>query len=380
MTKINFRSPPAHKPLIIVLDALENCHDSEDSMRSFVDYIMDIAILVPWLKIFISSRMSENLSLRFHCDVVQHFPLDSPVLDFQHDFAACAILSTESRRSFKLWTTGKKRAAGQIFSRIAGSLQALNAIEDIGTLEPAIRSLDIGEFFRAPIKSVMERKGLSDEDIPAIRDVFAVMCRIAPIKAPTEDVLLHFLWLIRPDISQDYLHRVIDSLSPIIYSTKGQALQILFPPTILSVFLSNERESGHFYMNMASLKCRLAQLCFDALFAQLKFNICSLEDPRLESRDVPDTAERVDASISGMLRCSSLYGMDLLAQTDNARSRRALIGNLLCSRKALFWVEVLSLLGELDAGKDILSRCADQFKVGSCVTEIISLVAYTLVR
>ncbi|KAL5530880.1 hypothetical protein ACEPAG_3756 [Sanghuangporus baumii] len=354
ISEIAIHSPPTHKPLIVVLDALENCYDSEDCRRSFIDYLVGIAMLVPWLKVFITSRKSEVFELCFRRVRVQSLLIDDALLDLRHDIAAYSRLCMERRDSAEKWTPGMKNGVQGLFFRISMSLVALSAVRSAETLCSANDFGDIDGFFRVVIKGAIERENFHDDDILVIRRILAVVSCMTPIQPPTREALCHVLQPIQPGITPDHLDAVISRLSPIVYTNNEDIPWILFPTDIFLNFLLKEYQS-----DVESIKRRLA---LHALHAELKFNVCGLGNPQLANKNVPDLKEKLDSHVSETLRYCSLHWMDLVAKLDDIQACDEAVIDFLCSPKVIFWIEVLSLLGELDTGKSILSKCVDHFK------------------
>ena len=85
----------------------------------------------------------------------------------------------------------------------------------------------------------------------------------------------------------------------------------------------------------------------------LKFNICGLEDSYRKNRDIPDLAIRISKSVPEVLHYSSLFWFSHLSQSNLALGSEEVASEvlrLLGSPKALFWLEVLSLVGAVGHG------------------------------
>ncbi|KAL5513812.1 hypothetical protein ACEPAH_4213 [Sanghuangporus vaninii] len=376
ISEIAIRSPPTHKPLVVVLDSLENCYDAEDCRRSVIDYLVDIAMLVPWLKIFISSRKSEDFELCFRQVGVQNLLIDYPLLDLHHDIAAYSRLCMERRDSVQKWTPGMKSSVQGLFFRISVSLVALSAVRSVETLCSAIDFGDIEEFFRVVIKSVTEREKFHVDDILTVRRILAVVSCMTSIQPPTGQALCHVLQPIQPGITPDHLDAVIARLSPIIYTNNEDKPRILFPPDIFLKFLLKEYHTGCFQSDVESIKRRLA---LHTLHAELKFNVCGLGNPQLANRDVPDLKEKLNSHVSETLRYCGLLWMDLVAELDDIQACDEAVIGFLCSPRVIFWIEVLSLLGKLGTGKAILSECVNQFededRIAKSATEVLAFIS-----
>ncbi|KAL5510906.1 hypothetical protein ACEPAG_4663 [Sanghuangporus baumii] len=292
ISEATVHSPPAHKPLIVVLDALENCYDSEDCRRPVVDYVVDIAILVPWLKVFVSSRKLEDVETRFRRVEVQNLLLDDPMLDLHHDIAAYSKLCMECQDSLEAWVPGMKNGVQGLFRRISGSLVALNAVQSAETLDSTTDSWDIEQFFHVLIKSIMVREDFHDDDIPTVQQILAVTSCTNSVKPPTEEALFHVLQPVQSDITPDHLHMVISRLSPLIYTNNENTLQILFPPP---KFILKEYRAARSRSDVETMMWRLS---LHMLHTELKFNICGLDAPRLANSCLPGLKDMLNRNVS----------------------------------------------------------------------------------
>jgi len=92
--------------------------------------------------------------------------------------------------------------------------------------------------------------------------------------------------------------------------------------------------------------------CLEKMFEELRFNICGLEDSRLANADVKGLASRIKENISDALQYSSLYWSNHLCSTPDIGERRVWdkLRKFFEGPYALFWVEVLSIMGMLRIG------------------------------
>ena len=115
------------------------------------------------------------------------------------------------------------------------------------------------------------------------------------------------------------------------------------------------------------------------MIEQLRFNICKLEDSRLANDDVKDLASRIKENISDTLQYSALYWANHLCFTPDNGDRGVweTLKKFFEGPYALFWIEVLSIIGMLRIGVPSLrkvmstlikvslvsARCDEQSKV-----------------
>lgn len=106
--------------------------------------------------------------------------------------------------------------------------------------------------------------------------------------------------------------------------------------------------------------------CFAIMERDLRFNICELEDSFRLNKDVPGLPARITKHISESLQYAVVFWLSHLAFSDvDVEGSTDKVLGLLNSRKALFWVEALSLMDVVDRGIVILQDCAHFFAVRS---------------
>ena len=92
----------------------------------------------------------------------------------------------------------------------------------------------------------------------------------------------------------------------------------------------------------------------------LVFNICGLESSYMANADIPTLEERVRSKIPENLQYSCLYWITHYTRV-NQDTNDALILSLLQSLQFLYWIEVLSLTGQLrmalDSLQSVLAFC-----------------------
>ena len=121
--------------------------------------------------------------------------------------------------------------------------------------------------------------------------------------------------------------------------------------SISDFFISNDCHHDY-QVSLHDINVELGITCLKKMVEQLRFNICKLEDSRLANDDVNDLPSRIKENISDALQYSSLYWSNHLCSTPDT-SERCIWDKL---RKffegpyALFWVEVLSIMGMLRIG------------------------------
>ena len=94
---------------------------------------------------------------------------------------------------------------------------------------------------------------------------------------------------------------------------------------------------------------------------ELKFNICKLQSSLLADSKVTDLEERRRKYMSPELLYSATFWFEHLCQSKSEAAcagpdETSMARDLLCTERALFWLEVMSLTNKLSAAHVILSH------------------------
>ncbi|KAL5531017.1 hypothetical protein ACEPAG_3893 [Sanghuangporus baumii] len=367
--------PPPHKPLVIVLDAPDECCDSIPKGRFLVKFLRDVAGMVPWLNVLISSRKPPQFDLLSGTGY-QELNISGPFEDLQRDIAVFLRYCAEGTNLAKEVHHALEYKVVNLSSWIRLALRRTST-----WISPHISSIQCGtsgqswmdEIFLTAFFAVMFVGGFKEESLPLIRDVLAVVSCIAS-SSPTTVEVLSFMHLIKRNITLDLLDATIAALFPILLRDEATRVHIVVPLTDFLDFISDKQRSGSLWIEVKSLSHGLAQNCFHAMLSGLRMNICDLETAHLVNSDVKHLEHKVVENISGFLRCSSLSWMDLLTITGDSRSFRDIVLQILSFPKALQWIEVLGLIGSLQAGKRILRKCANFYKDDECIIRSVTVL------
>jgi len=120
----------------------------------------------------------------------------------------------------------------------------------------------------------------------------------------------------------------------------------------ISDFFVSDDGHADYQVNLQDANVELGIACFEKMFEQLRFNICGLEDSRLANDDIKDLPSRIKENISDALQYSSLYWSNHLCFNPDTGDRRVWenLRKFFEGPYALFWVEVLSVMGMLRIG------------------------------
>jgi len=126
-----------------------------------------------------------------------------------------------------------------------------------------------------------------------------------------------------------------------------QTLPIVPLHTSFRDFLTDEKMSGDFYIDLGEAHHQLAHSCLGLMLHDLKFNICNIESSYLPNNKISDLQSRINEHIPPALFYACRFWDDHL---ERLHFEQGLLTKLqsLFEEKFLFWLEVLSLTSAVD--------------------------------
>jgi len=166
--------------------------------------------------------------------------------------------------------------------------------------------------------------------------------------------------------------RCLGSLFSNVNSPDG-TLPIVPLHTSFRDFLTNEEKSGDFSIALQDAHYELAHSCLDLVLRDLKFNTCNIESSYLANKDIQGLEARVAEHLPPALLYACRFYDDHLEhlgfETDLFGKLRAFFGT-----KFLFWLEALSLTGDMRLALPALSSVNVWLASGRSVSLNISSV------
>jgi hypothetical protein len=362
--------------LVFVIDALDESGSTKS--RPILQALTDAAAHAPWLKVIITSRPEVDIQ-RFFDDLAQssHWRCDlaadqETAADLRH-FAQSRLSWVAGRRFLGSSWPEKSLLDGAI-SRAAGLFIFINTLAL--TLE---QSDDPTELLKATLRdsaspgltslytlysSIVKARRVPD-NVKFWR-VVGVLLITAPFRPLCEETIAELAG-VRADLVKTW----VADLGSMFYPDGGASGGIRVRHLSISDFFVSDGCHGDYQINLGDANMQLGVACLKKMVEQLRFNICKLKDSRLANADVKDLPSRVKENISDALQYSSLYWPDHLCFTpDNGgvdvwdSLREFFVGPY-----ALFWIEVLSIMGMLRIGVPSLRKVTSAlFKVSTAPT------------
>ncbi|KAI5122232.1 hypothetical protein M0805_007099 [Coniferiporia weirii] len=328
--------PP--RPLIIVIGALDECRDSQNSTVQLAGVFLQLVAAIPWLKVVVSSRSLPGLHQTFIQSAMrcQTLDIDSEV---DHDAIIRVLLDTS--------TGGRVAEVDQIYT-----ILVQNAIKIVGNAQ-------------------------------AFWTVLGIIDCTSKTRPLSENEIVQFLSFAgQGSIDLKTLNAVIDALQAVLYRDISRSDAICICHSSFLDFIHVQTGSQTFWTGSAHADTIMARGCLQVLTSELKFNLCGLESSHVTNNSILDLKNRVSECISQKLQYSCLYWMKHLASSAleiTEQSLQDLLNGFLHSPRALYWIECLSNMRELNSGVDMLKQCTEYFKKSSkafaICTELHELVS-----
>jgi len=346
------------KTLVFVIDALDEC-DSTRGRSRILKALTDAAAHSPWLKIIITSRPE--------FDIQRFFDGTAQLSHVRYDLAADKEI-TSDLRIFAEYRFNRVASSRCLQSPWPEPLLLDGVISRAGGLFIFIESLALAlEHCYEPTKLLVAT--LQDSSSPGLASLYGLYSSITRARRvqrnaefrrmigvllitsqyrPLCEETIAELAGMRPDVVKMW----VEDLGSMFYRDEGASGGIRFRHLSILDFFVSENCQADYQVNLRHANMELGIACLDKMVEQLRFNICELEDSRLANADVKDLASRIKENISDALQYSSLYWSNHLCFTPNIGERRVRdkLKKFFEGPSALFWVEILSIMGMLGIG------------------------------
>ena len=366
----NLSRCPKHV-LVIVIDALDECGDDQNR-PALLKVLTEAASLAPWLKIIVTSRPE---------DEIQHFfdrlPRSSySRYDLATDQKARADLQTFAQSQFELvakkwclptpWPEqplfdGVIAQANGLFIFIKTLVLTLKQCEDPDETLKAVLQDSAGAGLK-PLYNLYSSilKARSVPNNADFRQMIGVLLTAAPYRTLCEESVAELA-----GVRTNLVKKWVNDLSSLLYRDEAANGGVRVRHLSISDFFVSDHCA--YQVNLEDANMQLGIACLKTMVAQLRFNICKLEDSRLANVDVNDLPSRINKHISDVLQYSSLHWSNHLCFTPDNGDRcvwgklKEFFGGLY----GLFWIEVLSIMGMVPIGAPSLRRIISWAKVSS---------------
>ncbi|KZP31128.1 hypothetical protein FIBSPDRAFT_1037603 [Athelia psychrophila] len=356
MTPLRACSSKIMVPVVCVIDALDECGDAQ-SRRTLIRLLAEHLPLLPQhFRFLITSRPEPDLrsTLGSH-PRVKPFSLNatewssaSDVLLFvQHEMNALYVHRRDDDELPYGWPGSPiiqqlGGRAGDSFIWAATAIRYLYAADNMDEglhqlLTQNAFSLD--DLYSTALRTASNWKPTETSTQNFVRILGAIVVGRIPL---TDDAIVEILGLEQAKSCRVVLRK----LACLLHWSEGLPIRTLHAS--FADYLTDARRCGDqpWFVDRGKHHTDLAIGCLHAMQRLLRFNICRLETSCLKNRDVPDLGQRVEKCIPRGLAYACRFWAEHLNHADTFNHDIPPLILKFFQEHFLYWLEVLSLIGE----------------------------------
>ena len=145
------------------------------------------------------------------------------------------------------------------------------------------------------------------------------------------------------DIGYDKATWVTGRTAPVLRKDSGSTIRVIHQSFL--DFLTDDRRSKEFSIDVNEYNTQLACQCLEVMNAKLHANMCKLTNMGILNAEIVDLASRLDQFVLDELRYSCQYWAEHISQSSNQDPRILPHLRKFCNEHALHWLEVMGLKG-----------------------------------
>lgn len=360
------KSQQAH---IIVIDALDECGDSPSSRRKLATSILALTNVMTHLRIFLTSRTEQELIEIFTADN-KCYPVDINTL--QQTDSDIRLYSATRLEELKMSLSEKEldllvAKAGGLFIWCSTFFKYLEDDRNRKRVIKRILAGDDGRDSFGPLYSlydkILESAAKHDHDRRVMRAILGVVYVTSGTQPLSAKGIASFLQKHESfrDEDEESVQNTVAALHAVLHEDRAMRGAIRAYHLSFLDFLKFEMEQTTGWTKPVDVHRLMAHGCLDTLLQELKLNICGLKNAFRLNKDIPDLRDRINKHVSQGLCYSSLFWMVHYARSSDGSWQYdgvyEKISRLICSEKAFYWLEVMSLVDAIDRSITILREC-----------------------
>jgi hypothetical protein len=346
-------------PIIIILDALDQCGDVTSRKTLLGLLASELSKLPAVFRILITSRREFDIESAFSQKpnvIIKEIDIMESSNTSDIEVFLCHHLASMQRVvMFELPSDWPGESNIQQLVKTAAGLfiWASTAIRFIESSQHPQQGLDdlLNLEFRSEAKSALDtlyemalqlggiwqRKQVAD-------DFCAVLGAVVVLQIPLSDTVLDQMLGLHGTRSSRF---ILSRLLCLLNWSAGRPIHVLH--SSFTDYLSSPNRCGlnPWFIDKQIYHQKFTFACLQIMKMGLHFNICSLETSHIPNKDISDLSSIIDQKISGDLLYSCRFWANHLQSTDFDLQVCAAVQDFLYN-KTLYWLEVLSLLGEVN--------------------------------
>ena len=351
---------PIVGPILIVIDALDESGDvtGEDGLHRFL--ATNLSELPSNFRVLITSRPEDGIESAFHAAksvIIKHMN-DLELAATTHQDILTFLRKRLSSEVCEEYGEALARRAEGLFqwAEVAcGYIQEPKPVRNRRARIEHLLNSAADHHGQDPLNKlysgVLEEYFTDEEAQGLFRSVVGqLLAAFEPLS------IVSLTTLRRHDDDSDSVVETLRYLGSLLsnVTSSDDTLPIVPLHTSFRDFVTNERNSGAFYVDLRVAHHQLAHFCLSLVLDDLKFNICGLESSYFANKDVEDLEMRISEHLPPALSYACRFWDDHL---ENLDFETDLFGKLrtFFEKKFLFWLEALSLISDVGLASPALS-------------------------
>ena len=344
---------------IFVVDALDECGEPA-TRQSLVKSIVRLSSSVRPFYVFVTSRNEDDIHSQLVTETTKEvnifdYNADTDIRKYIYTFIANPTLKVKLRISEQqidsltklssglfIWISTVLRFLGDSFNYKRDLKQILAGSNHAG----AVSSLD--QMYRTILNIVSGENNVDNKIV--VKEMLAVILSASKRKAmPTCMLAVIFSEVDEEgEIQMDIIRR----LHSVVYVDAEEDDTLRIYHASFADFLQTKARCGDFFEEEAIINSKIVAQCLSYMSQNLKFNICGLESSFVLNKDVTDLQERIETNISQSLKYTCYFWTSYLDCLFGVVLPD--IYQFLNTPSLMYWIEIFTLLDELDTMMDRL--------------------------
>ncbi|KAL5512555.1 hypothetical protein ACEPAG_3208 [Sanghuangporus baumii] len=335
------------RPIVIILDALDECGTSkqrEDLVRLLM---IDFNRLPSNVRVLVTSRPENDMRHLSSKGHILHIELEHTTQRSRQDvdlYIRKKMMSTVEQGPPKGWEWDRickvlSDAADGLFIWASTAVKMVgesnNPRRELRTLLEDIQS--VGGGIDGLYGTVLEQSGISWHKLEAKEEFARILGVILFAKeALSGEDIEGFLGL-----EEDTADTVLGRLRSVLSYETGKSVRLHHAS--FADYLTSERSSGKAWnIDESTQKAYIAERCFDVMHEALRFNMCRIESSFLRNNEIPDLQDRIQQAIPRHLDYACRFWSIHFCEIPNSKDLLKKL-NTFANVHLLYWFEVLSL-------------------------------------
>ena len=377
-------SQHVHGPVIVVVDALDECGDPRSRKSLLALLSRELVKLPSFIRFLITSRAESDISAALS-DQANCLEKELSVLALSNEADIYSFLCNEMvnirqrHKTFKLpsnWPGDStilnlvSRSAGLfIWSSMAVNFitEGYNPQEQLNIILGATSHQKPEAALDALYETALNAAGKWDSEA-FVADFRAVMGVVLAGRMPLFDETIDAILGLDERTSSTLL---LQRLRCLLLWNTGQPVRVLHAS--FADYLTDPQRCGKnpWIVDLSLANHILAAACLRCMNIGLRFNICGLESSHLGNKDVPDLSDRISAAIPLHLTYACKFWARHLEEATPSEELSTDIKNFTFNN-LLYWLEVLSLIDGVNLASPALLKAAKWIRV--CCIACITIV------